>query len=72
MIIWKARGREESGMTSRLLASKIGKLRVPFIEIGDPKRRAVISGFRFLIFVRMRGKSEDHELGCGHDDFEMP
>lgn len=58
-------------MTPKFLASKIRKTRVPFIEIG-PRRRAIVSGFRFLAFVRRRGKGEDHELGCGRDDFEMP
>lgn len=72
LIICEARAREDSGMTPRFLASKTGKLRVLFIEIGDLQRKAVISGFRFLTFFGRRGKGEDHELGCGHDDFEMP
>lgn len=58
-------------MTPKVSGFQIGKLRVPFIEIGDLQRRAVISGFRFLAFVRRRGKDEDNELGCGHDGFEM-
>lgn len=46
-------------MTPKFLASKGRKMRVPLIEIGSPKE-----GHLFL--------GEDHELGCGHNDFEMP
>lgn len=47
-------------------------MRVTFIEIGNPKEGYLIFCFRSLAFVKRRGKGEDHELGCGGNDFEMP
>lgn len=44
---------------------------MPFIVIGNPKRRAVVSGLRFLALVRRKRKGRDHESGCGHNEFEM-
>lgn len=43
----KAGQREESGMAPRFLALKIekNKIEIPFLEIGNPKRRAVVSDF---------------------------
>lgn len=58
-------------MTPRFLASKIRKMGVPFIELGNPKRRAVVSGFSFLALVRRKGKVREHKFGCGHNQFEM-
>lgn len=59
-------------MTSKFLALKVGKMGIPFIEIGNPRRRAVVSGFRLLAFVRRRGKGRDHKFGCGRNEAEIP
>lgn len=44
---------------------------MPFTETGNPKRKAIVSGFIFLALVR-RGKGRDHEFGCKDNEFEMP
>lgn len=45
---------------------------MPFIELGSLKEGQLFLALDFLAFVRRRGKGEDHELGCGHNDFKMP
>lgn len=51
-------------MTPKSLVLKIGKIRVPCTEVQNLRRRAVVSGSRILTFIRMRGRSRDHEFGC--------
>lgn len=46
--------REVSGMTPKFLASKTGKVGMLFIEIGNLRRRAVVSHFPILAFVKRR------------------
>lgn len=41
-----------------------------FIEIGNLSRRAVVSDFTILAFVKRRGKGRDHKSHCGHN--KMP
>ena len=44
-------------MTPRFLASNIEKkIGMPFIKIGNPKRRAAVSGL-----VRRKGQGRDHD-----------
>lgn len=57
-------------MTPKFLASKTGKVGMLFIEIGNLSRRAVVSDFTILAFVKRRGKGRDHKSHCGHN--EMP
>ena len=68
--MWLVGEGEVSGLTPKVLASKTGKVGMLFIEIGNLSKRAVVSDFTILAFVKRRGKGRDHKSHCGHN--EMP